>query len=382
MTRTLRGLSLLAVVALALTSPTPAKAQYYPPGYLPWGWGGWGVTPAGATAAGLGVYAAGAGQYNLDTAAATRINVATAEQYNDYMWETRQARNHEYYMRLVADANEDKQNYDAIQDRILNNPNQNDINKGDALNAVFDLLTAPKVYSKTLAVADMPMPGQAVASIPFNYAAGGVTISLQELASRSNVPAVFNDPAFRQVRDEVRAAADQLKKETADDKPPTSETIKKFRAGLDKARATLEKLAPEGSNNRTEGENYLKALYGVARMLETPAYDVYLAAAGDRPTVPVRDVIAFMHAFNLRFGQAKTPEQREVYSQLYGVLSDLRSKIEIPTEEILARAKQPPKGDDRVTNFFSKMDYRDMIPPAGGTPPPPPAGAPSAPRRP
>ncbi|MFO0949976.1 MAG: hypothetical protein U0835_02260 [Isosphaeraceae bacterium] len=62
-----------------------ARAQwgygYYPGGYGgygQYGWGGWGGgTVQGSIARGLGYYAVGAGQYNLDTAAARSINANT-----------------------------------------------------------------------------------------------------------------------------------------------------------------------------------------------------------------------------------------------------------------------------------------------------------------
>ena len=62
----------LAVAALTLALVGPARAQYgyiYPGGYG--GWGGWGATTAfGDAARGMGVFAAGVGQYNVQTAQA------------------------------------------------------------------------------------------------------------------------------------------------------------------------------------------------------------------------------------------------------------------------------------------------------------------------
>src|SRR5262249_3829406 len=58
-----------------------ASAQYgYPVGYGAYGWGGWGgggETVQGSIARGLGVFAAGAGQYNQQTAIANSINTDT-----------------------------------------------------------------------------------------------------------------------------------------------------------------------------------------------------------------------------------------------------------------------------------------------------------------
>ena len=60
------GILMLAGTVLCFTSE-PARAQWgYPMGFGPYGWGGWGAsTPMGDEAHGLGMFAAGLGQYNL-----------------------------------------------------------------------------------------------------------------------------------------------------------------------------------------------------------------------------------------------------------------------------------------------------------------------------
>ena len=86
--RALRSAAALAVAVVAFHG-TAVRAQYggyYPGGYG--GWGGWGGggTVAGDTARGLGAFAAGAGQYNLDSAQAASINTDTVMRWNNYVW--------------------------------------------------------------------------------------------------------------------------------------------------------------------------------------------------------------------------------------------------------------------------------------------------------
>ena len=86
--RVLRSAAALAV-AVVVFPGTMVRAQYggyYPGGYG--GWGGWGGggTVAGDTARGLGAFAAGAGQYNVDTAQAASINTDTTMRWNNYVW--------------------------------------------------------------------------------------------------------------------------------------------------------------------------------------------------------------------------------------------------------------------------------------------------------
>ena len=373
MTRFIRGAALLALLG-SLGGGTSARAQYYPAGYAGYGWGGWaGGTVAGSTASGLGVFAAGAAQYEVAAANARALDARTAAGINEYMWESQQNVNRQYYANLAANARRLKADWNAIRQRILDDPTEADINSGDTLNAILDEISYPKVYAKTLQAAGTPLPGAAVKRIPFTYAAGGLTYSLDELIRRDNVPAIFKDPAFAARRKKVQALTAEIREAVAAREQPEHETLEQVRAELDRARATLEQRTAADSKERREGEKYLKALFGISRMLESPSYDVYLAAAGEQPTVPLRDVLMFMHSFNLRFGVARTAEDREIYSRLYAALSDLRRRVGPTGEAVVAAAEKGPKRDQRVTDFFSGMSYEHLQPPKASTPAPPPA---------
>jgi hypothetical protein len=368
-----------ALLALSLTlgAGASARAQAYPPGYGAYGWPGWGAghTVAGSTAAGMGAFAAGAGQYNLNTAAARQVNVQTAEQYNDYMYERTKEHAADYYRRLAQESARNKQDYNQIHDRILNDPDTRDLQNGDTLNAIYMEITAPKQYARTLQAADMPIAGSMVKEIPFTYASEAMTYSLEQLTTPSNIPTIFSDPAFAETRKGLRAVADRLRKGAAAGKAPDPADLQELRGGLDQARAILGSTRVQGTADaKADGEKYLKALYGLTKMIESPAYDVFLAGVEKIPTVPLRDVLSFMHAFNLRFGPAKSPEQREIYAQLYGTLSDLRPGG--GAEQVAAATPPPaarpaPGPDPRITNFFANMDYSTFKPPATQPPPPP-----------
>ena len=322
----------------------------------------------------MGVMAAGAGQRNVDNAQARAMNTQTAEQYNDYMWERSHQANAYYYKELAARAEQGKQDYNQIRDRILNNPEDRDIQNGDTLNAVLVEITAPKVYARTLQAATQPVKGTMVRQIPFTIASAAVTYTIEDLTSFSGVPTVFLDPAFQQTRKQLRATADELRKESAGSRMPKPETIKTFRDGLDAARKILAGVALDGSKERRDGDNYLKALYGLSRMFDLPSSDVLLAGVEKLPTVPLGEIISFMHTFNLRFGPAKTPAQRELYTQLYGMLSELRPAggpaVSAPPAPVVA-APAPQQPDSRITNFFSQMDYNQLTPPSNPAPPAP-----------
>jgi hypothetical protein len=124
------------------------RAQYFYPygeGWGGYGFGGWGQTVQGSIAAGMGAFAAGAGQYNYSTAAANAINANTAMQWDNYVWAAQNSLNRERAVRLRQLRKDLNASADAIQQRLRDNPTNVDIDRGDALNSVLGQLTYPKV---------------------------------------------------------------------------------------------------------------------------------------------------------------------------------------------------------------------------------------------
>jgi hypothetical protein len=308
----------------------------------------------------------------VQTAQARSMNVQTAMNYNEYLWESQQLANQRYRQKQLGDLKDNVDARNAIYLRQRDNPTTSDINNGDALNIVLDELLNPKVYGQTLAAANSALPGSVVKQLPFAYNAAGITTTIDRLVDRDSTPEVFNRPEFAEQRQVMRQIVEEMQKETDNGGQPKSATLKKFRASLEKAKATLEATVDRNSREGTEGERYLKSLYGLSRMMESPSYDVYLASVDKQPSVPLRDVIQFMHAFNLRFGAAKTPDQREIYSQLYGTLSGLRQGVQPPSAQNFV-PNNSPAGDQRATQVFAGMDFSHFNPPAGSGPQAPPA---------
>ena len=80
-----------------------------------------------------------------------------------------------------------------------------------------------------------------------------------------------------------------------------------------KVSATL----PKNTKGRNEAEKFLKAAYGLSKMLETPAIDVRLAGVEKRPDATVGDLLTSGEVVQPALRYAETPAEREVYSQLY-----------------------------------------------------------------
>ena len=127
-----------------------ARAQYYTPygnGYAGYGFGGFSGTPQGGIARGLGVFAEGQGVYNVDTAQAESIDADTIMRFNQFTYASHLEAQRRYNASQSRRLNLDKAGYDARQARIRDNPTNVDIDSGDALNAILDQLTEPKVMA-------------------------------------------------------------------------------------------------------------------------------------------------------------------------------------------------------------------------------------------
>jgi hypothetical protein len=344
------------VVALALVAgDTRAQFGYgwYPRGYGGYGWGGWdgGSTVQGDIARGLGYFNIGAGVYNELTAEANAINADTVGRWNQYMFLSQQEANRREYLRMARRERRDATSGDLLYQRLRDNPNERDIRDGDALNVILDQLTDPRVHSSALRLATDPIGSDVVRAIPFEHASEAVTISLSQLAGQDGWPFALRGRDFDEERKAYQdAVARALKEDEEGDIKP--ETIQDVRHAIARIHAKFEAAPPKDRVERADAENYIRTLYGMARMLESPQMEQVIAELEKVPKTTLGSLLGFMHTFNLRFGPATTPNQEAVYRQLYPLMAARRDKILKPagTEETPATAR-----DGRPTDFFQGM---------------------------
>jgi hypothetical protein len=374
MLRLFKGYLLLALV-LAVPGVS-AYAQYnYPPGYSGWnGWGGGGSTVQGSIASGMGNFAAGAGAYNAQTAQARAQNANTAMQVNDYMY----AVNRRNAATEVARLNRRQQNVnesaDATYSRLHDNPDPQDIHSGDALNVVLTELANPKVYTQVVQKATTPIDSELVKDINFQHAASMVLISLEDISARGVPDVLATDPAFEADRQAIRALVAKGKAEAVSENQVSLETLRSFRAAVKTVQDKVAASLPQGTRQRDEADNFLKALYGLSKMLERPTVEQFLKGLNRYPTTTLGQLVTFMHSFNLRFGVAKSPEQEASYDQIYPMLVTLRDQAQARGPNPVT-APVPLPDPKKMTTFFSGMDYSHFQPqpdPHTGAVPPPP----------
>ena len=323
------GYLLLAVV-LAVPGVSAHAQYHYPAGYS--GWGGWGGGGAGSTvqgsiASGMGNFAAGAGSYNVQTAQARAMNANTAMQVNQYMYAINQRNAATYTQRQNAKIQQTTETADATYRRLHDNPSPADVHSGDALNVVLNELTNPSIYTQVVQKATTPIAGDLVKNINFQHAATMVLISLEDINARAVPDVLATDPTYEADRQAIRALVAKGKKEAQSENQVSIETLRSFRAAIKTVQDKVAASFAQGTRQRDEADNFLKALYGLTKMLERPAVERFLTGLNRYPTTTLGHLITFMHSFNLRFGVAKTPIQEATYDQVYPLLVTLRNRL-------------------------------------------------------
>lgn len=355
----IRNFRWIGAIAIALTlAGGSAQAQFYGGGYWGGGYGGYGgvgSTVQGSELAGASMYAMGMGRYNLNTAQARSINAQTAMQWNQYMYESAVESSRVYLANKARREAQEKGDINAIKTRVRNNPNSVDIADGSALNSALNELTDPKVFSKALYYGHkVKLGGKAIRNIPFQYASAGISTSVHQL-TQGGAPAVLKSEAFGPDREKLKAIAAELRKEGEELGSPKPETIKKAKDQIMATKAKVEATFPQGSPDRLAAEKYIKAIYGLASMLETPAINVLLAGVENRPEATVGDLLGFMMAYNLRFGASETNDQRQVYQMLYPMIATLRDQVANDSGPAPRMAPMDVQG--APGEVFGAMDY-------------------------
>jgi hypothetical protein len=330
----LRGHRLIlgALALLGLSAPA-VDAQFYPygAGWGGYGFGGWGGTADGDIARGMGAFVAAEGTYNYDTAVADSINANTLMGVNQYLYNsTLEAGRLERLKMARRKALVDGSQASAqkIADQIRDNPTEADIESGAALNAILDQLSHPSVLSgSSLRMANTKLDSKLVRAIPFRDNTDAVTIALDQLTDEKAWPLPLRDPAFAPERDAyVKAVDDALAEDKEGDLTPA--TIAKVRGAIANLSRRVGQVIPKDRQpDHLQATNYIKGLAGFSRMLEKANVDQVLAGLEKIDQTTVGNLIAFMHTYNLRFGPATTPHQRDAYRQLYPIMVNTRDRL-------------------------------------------------------
>ena len=97
-----------------------------------------------------------------------------------------------------------------------------------------------------------------------------ILISLEDISARGVPDALATDPAFESDRQAIRALVAKGRQEAESENQVSIETLRKLpRGGQGRCRTRSTPRSPRGPAQRDEADNFLKALYGLSKMLET-----------------------------------------------------------------------------------------------------------------
>jgi hypothetical protein len=373
---------ILGAMALLCLPTLEAQAQYFYPygtGYGGYGFDGWGATVYGDVARGMGAFAAGEGVYNYDTAVAASIDANTIMGINQYLYLSQQESNlreHELMARRQALVNKSAMTAQAIAARIRDNPTDADIDNGSALNAILDQLSEPRILnSSNLRMANAKIDSKLIRATPFRNATDAITITLDNLTDEKSWPLVLRDPKFDAERQAyIKAVDEALEEDKNGDISPA--TINKVRQAIANLYQRVADTIPRTRQpDHLQAMNYLKGLAGFSKMLERPNVEKVISELEKIETTTVGNLIAFMHSYNLRFGPAETPTQKEAYHQLYPIFVATRDKM--IGRPVAPNAAPPPPAPGSATTppsrppteIFHGMDPKYLHPTPGAVKP-------------
>jgi hypothetical protein len=333
-----------SLAALTITLGLCATGQAQPAAYIDNSsyFYGPGSTVGGDQARGMGALYQGLGQYNYNTARANAINAQTLMQYNEYVYACRKNWNLERLQRVHAKAEHNKAAYSINQKRLREAPGENDIMTGAALNVLMEdisgLLLGPSVMSYTT----RSFEGALVPRIPFQVAYLGGIISLRRLTVQDDWPLGLRDKALEADRAAYTRAVDNLLDHAHEGKLTVTH-IKALQAAVERLRADARPLMAKADPTiEREARHFLDDLAGQAARLQAAQSSTMLVEIDRYSGTTVGEFVEFMQRFNLQFGPAETPAERDLYARLFTVLK--QEQIALAGAAGMSEARSLPPG--------------------------------------
>jgi hypothetical protein len=343
----------VALVLILSATGRDARAQW---GFDGWGWWGWGAeTPESAALHGAGFFAMGAGIYNLQTAQANAIDADTAMRFNDYVAQVTRESARIHAARVDQRIAKNRSLYEARQKQLRDNPSQRDIVSGDALNAAVADLSDPRIGRSAVRAAKAPVPANLIAEVPFINAAERVTLMLDDLRAAVKWSDVFEGERFGGEKKTFDDLVARMRNEAYEgDLSP--KILRDARGFVKDLRAKLDAQPLEDPGHQKEAQRFLMACTSMLDLLDKPNIRPALLELSKIQNTMLGNLLGFMNAYNLRFGPATTPKQRQNYSRLFEILDQTR-------DQILAEAKldstpAPPANPNNATEFFRDLDQK------------------------
>jgi len=342
---TRRGLGVVLGLILGWGLTPTADAQwYYPGGYGGYGWGGWGADPASGYMAGLGSYARGQGVYEVQDAKAQAINLETMLKWNKAL----RARQRE--VRAEQDK-EDAQRGADLNARATRQALEDGTTLNNLLAQIYDFDPGAVKSTRARTV----LGSNAIREIPFAWDTEAITICIDQMTGQGGLPASLTDARFLDERNALREAVEATIKEDAKGNVSPA-TKKRLLKAIEAFRARFVKTVPDFDTSYPDAEQYFITLGSLTRLLHDQSMQKILAELGTTKEVPVGELIAFMHSYNLRFAPTTTDRQVEIYRGLAQLLTQVLNDVSVAP----APAPPTPDPDGKGLQSAAKAAFKGM----------------------
>ncbi len=281
-----------------------------------------GSTGQGDVLRGEGIALQGAGLYNLYSAEGEAINANTMINVNEYVYQSIRHEDAEKAKRRAASRARRLANYNQIRDRVEHDPNQNDLMKGSALNALFEQLTGSKIHPSSYRSNSFQLDANIIKRIPFFYGPQQATIAMSRILPEGKWPIALRGPEFDRERRGYKTAIDAVLELQIDGK-----TSRESLAALDASiRSLFERLdqviPPEKDALYLEAKNYLRRLDTSKELMKKREIELIMGQIDRYNGTSVHDLVVFMQNHNLRFAVPEIGDERAAYPKLYAAMRE------------------------------------------------------------
>ncbi len=267
------------------------------------------------------------GLYNLNSAQADAIDARTMITWNEYIYSCLEAENQLNQGSRTARRDRLRRQYRERKERIAYNPSELDLFNGDALNALLEQLSNPKIHPYVLKKSGESIPGETLQRCAFRYPSQNLTVSLGRLTVRDGWPLSLRGVTFKEEREAYRDAVEKALEQNLSDKL-TPEAFRALKRAVEALKDELKKTIPADERESfVQAKVFLEDLEDAVAPLHDPNCEKVLAGVDRYAGTTVGEAVAFMQRFNVRFAPALTQYERESYHLLYAAMDRLKNEI-------------------------------------------------------
>jgi hypothetical protein len=168
--------------------------------------------------------------------------------------------------------------------------------------------------------------GEGLRDITFLNAAEGVRINLHQLLTQDHWPSPLLDNLYTTERDAYQSAMEEVIAESRQG-ALTQGTLQRVDEAVNRLRAKLDRDPPLDFISAQEAREHVAALAATAQMLRRRHVAEMVADVRTTRLRTLGELLDFMFKYNVRFGPAGTPGERQAYLDFYPILAEARDQV-------------------------------------------------------